>query len=50
MEGSGYFLINSSTQDLANITYLETESAIQVSAPVVRGLGDPSAGKRETGI
>ncbi|KAG8146842.1 hypothetical protein E2320_013940, partial [Naja naja] len=36
VEGSGYFLINSSTQDMANITYLETESAIQV-VPVLPG-------------
>ncbi|XP_015668822.1 nuclear pore membrane glycoprotein 210-like [Protobothrops mucrosquamatus] len=36
VEGSGYFLINSSTEDMANITYRETESAIQV-VPVLPG-------------
>ncbi|XP_070622690.1 nuclear pore membrane glycoprotein 210-like [Erythrolamprus reginae] len=36
VEGSGYFLINSSRQDVANVSYLETESAIQV-VPVLPG-------------
>ncbi|XP_025022979.1 nuclear pore membrane glycoprotein 210-like [Python bivittatus] len=36
VEGSGYFLVNSSTEDMANITYLETESTIQV-VPVLPG-------------
>ncbi|XP_070807580.1 nuclear pore membrane glycoprotein 210-like [Pituophis catenifer annectens] len=38
VEGSGYFLINSSTQDMANITYLETESAIQIFHGITTGL------------
>ncbi|KAL7978080.1 hypothetical protein Chor_005067 [Crotalus horridus] len=36
VEGSGYFLINSSTEDMANITYRETESTIQV-VPLLPG-------------
>nr|XP_028566233.1 nuclear pore membrane glycoprotein 210-like isoform X2 [Podarcis muralis] len=36
VEGSGYFLVNSSAQEMVNITYLETESAIQV-VPVLPG-------------
>ncbi|XP_044304352.1 nuclear pore membrane glycoprotein 210-like isoform X3 [Varanus komodoensis] len=36
VEGSGYFLVNSSTEEMVNITYLETESAIQV-VPVLPG-------------
>ncbi|XP_063173323.1 nuclear pore membrane glycoprotein 210-like [Candoia aspera] len=36
VEGSGYFLVNSSAEDMANITHLETESAIQV-VPVLPG-------------
>lgn len=31
VEGSGYFLVNSSAEEVANLTYLEAESAIQVS-------------------
>ncbi|KYO49042.1 nuclear pore membrane glycoprotein 210-like isoform B [Alligator mississippiensis] len=30
VEGSGYFLVNSSEDDIVNITYLEAESAIEV--------------------
>lgn len=30
MEGSGYFLVNSSEQDIVTITYMEAESSIQV--------------------
>ncbi|XP_061462855.1 nuclear pore membrane glycoprotein 210-like isoform X2 [Rhineura floridana] len=36
VEGSGYFLVNSSAEEMVNITYLETESAIQV-IPVLPG-------------
>ncbi|XP_077177559.1 nuclear pore membrane glycoprotein 210-like [Paroedura picta] len=36
VEGSGYFLVNSSAEELVNITYLETESAIYV-IPVLPG-------------
>lgn len=32
VEGSGYFLVNSSEQDIATITYMEAESSIQVSS------------------
>ncbi|XP_058927920.1 nuclear pore membrane glycoprotein 210-like isoform X1 [Kogia breviceps] len=30
VEGSGYFLVNSSEQDIATITYLEAESSVQL--------------------
>uniref|UniRef100_H9GI75 BIG2 domain-containing protein n=1 Tax=Anolis carolinensis TaxID=28377 RepID=H9GI75_ANOCA len=36
VEGSGYFLVNSSTKDMANVTYLEAESTIRV-VPVAPG-------------
>ncbi|KAJ6656914.1 hypothetical protein lerEdw1_002915 [Lerista edwardsae] len=36
VEGSGYFLVNSSTEGMVNITYLEAESAVQV-VPVLPG-------------
>lgn len=42
MEGSGYFLVNSSEQDIAIITYMEAESSVQVSSrdsPRLRGHG-----------
>lgn len=32
MEGSGYFLVNSSEQDIVTITYMEAESSVQVSS------------------
>ncbi|KAB0396292.1 hypothetical protein E2I00_015527, partial [Balaenoptera physalus] len=36
VEGSGYFLVNSSEQDIATITYLEAESSVQL-VPVQPG-------------
>nr|XP_060613914.1 nuclear pore membrane glycoprotein 210-like [Anolis sagrei ordinatus] len=36
LEGSGYFLVNSSTKDMANVTYLEAESTVRV-VPVAPG-------------
>ncbi|OBS83305.1 hypothetical protein A6R68_22723 [Neotoma lepida] len=30
VEGSGYFLVNSSEQDIVTITYMEAESSVQV--------------------
>uniref|UniRef100_A0ABM5F464 Nuclear pore membrane glycoprotein 210-like n=1 Tax=Pogona vitticeps TaxID=103695 RepID=A0ABM5F464_9SAUR len=36
VEGSGYFLVNSSTHGLVNVTYLEAESAIHV-VPILAG-------------
>ncbi|XP_063002325.1 nuclear pore membrane glycoprotein 210-like [Elgaria multicarinata webbii] len=36
VEGSGYFLVNSSAEEMVNISYLETESTIQV-VPVLPG-------------
>lgn len=40
MEGSGYFLVNSSEDDIVNITYLEAESAIEVSMLGMFGCGE----------
>ncbi|XP_023390082.1 nuclear pore membrane glycoprotein 210-like [Pteropus vampyrus] len=37
VEGSGYFLVNSSEQDIATITYMEAESSIQL-VPIHPGL------------
>ncbi|XP_054418842.1 nuclear pore membrane glycoprotein 210-like [Pteronotus mesoamericanus] len=37
VEGSGYFLVNSSEQDIVTITYMEAESSVQL-APVHAGL------------
>jgi nuclear pore complex protein Nup210 len=31
VEGSGYFLVNGSEQDIVTITYMEAESSVQVS-------------------
>ncbi|XP_042296943.1 nuclear pore membrane glycoprotein 210-like [Sceloporus undulatus] len=36
VEGSGYFLVNNSGEEMVNVTYLETESTIQV-VPVIPG-------------